>query len=85
MNLRQFLDELPRGGIARLAASLSISPVYLSQLAARQDGREPSAELAVLIERATGGVVTRRELRPNDYWLIWPEFLPPQPAGTHGR
>jgi len=29
---------------------------------------------AVAIERATGGLVTRLELRPHDGHLIWPEF-----------
>ena len=26
------------------------------------------------IERATGGQVTRRDLRPNDWQKIWPDF-----------
>ncbi|SPA44634.1 hypothetical protein CBM2629_A150436 [Cupriavidus taiwanensis] len=28
----------------------------------------------VAIERATGGAVSRKDLRPNDWHLIWPEF-----------
>jgi len=28
----------------------------------------------VAIEVATGGVVNRRDLRPNDWWKIWPEL-----------
>lgn len=28
----------------------------------------------VAIERATAGAVTRRDLRPNDWHLIWPEL-----------
>lgn len=27
------------------------------------------------IERATDGAVTRRDLRPDDWWLIWPELV----------
>ena len=27
------------------------------------------------IEAATGGKVTRRDLRPDDWWLIWPELI----------
>lgn len=73
MTLREFLDALPRGGVADFASKLGISSVYLSQLASRQDGREPSAELCVLIERESGGKVTRPELRTN--WKeIWPEL-----------
>lgn len=29
----------------------------------------------VAIERVTGGAVTRRDLRPDDWWLIWPELV----------
>lgn len=33
------------------------------------------AERCALLETATGGAVTRRELRPDDWWLIWPELV----------
>ena len=82
MNLRNYLDGLQRGGIAELATHLNISPVYMSQIAARQDGREPSPELALAIERATEGQVTRRDLRQEDYWLIWPEYSAPNDLGV---
>ena len=32
-------------------------------------------ELCVLIERESGGAVTRRDLRPDDWWRIWPELV----------
>lgn len=73
MNLRAFLDTLPRGGISEFAGRIGITPVYLSQLAAGQDGREPSPELCVLIERESGQV-TRKDLRPTDWQAIWPEL-----------
>ena len=85
MKLRSYLDGLARGGVAELATLLGISPIYLSQLAARQDGREPSPELALSVERATGGDVTRRDLRPDDYWLIWPDYQPPTKDKQHGQ
>lgn len=75
MNLRQYLDELPHGGIAGFAKSLEVSSVYLSQLAARQNGREPSPELCVRIENATSAKVRRWDLRPTDWHLIWPELV----------
>jgi DNA-binding transcriptional regulator YdaS (Cro superfamily) len=53
--------------------------VYLHQLAARQDGREPSPELCVVIERESGFKVRRQDLRPDDWRRIWPELA--QPAG----
>lgn len=75
MDLRKYLDELPRGGLADVAARLGISAVYVSQLAARQNNREASPELCVRIERATGGAVMRWNLRPDDWHLIWPELI----------
>ena len=36
--------------------------------------RACAPELAVAIERATSGAVTRQELRPNDFWKIWPDL-----------
>ncbi|UEP42724.1 transcriptional regulator [Burkholderia sp. B21-005] len=38
-------------------------------------GRRPIAiDKCVVIERITAGEVSRRELRPNDWQLIWPEL-----------
>lgn len=74
MNLRSYLDGLPRGGAANFAERLGVSKVYLAQLAARQDGREPSPELCVRIERETDRQVTRRDLR-DDWQAIWPELV----------
>lgn len=75
MNLKEYTDSLPRGGVSALASTLGISTVYLHQLAARQNGREPSAELSVLIERASQSSVMRWELRPEDWHRIWPELI----------
>ena len=36
--------------------------------------KQPSAKAATGIEQATNGHVTRRELRPDDWWQIWPEL-----------
>lgn len=41
--------------------------------------RIPSPVNCVAIEQATGGLVTRRDLRPNDWASIWPELA----AATH--
>jgi DNA-binding transcriptional regulator YdaS (Cro superfamily) len=83
MNLRAYLDQLPRGAITVFAAKVGITPVYLSQLAACQDGRAPSPELCVVIELATSKTVTRRDLRPADWQAIWPELIAPaKPADS---
>lgn len=75
MILKEYIDSRPRGSAPDLAAALSISVTYLYQLAARQDGREPSAQLCVLIEQATNAIVRRWDLRPDDWHRIWPELI----------
>ncbi len=74
MKLRSYLDTLPRGGVSEFATRIDVSPVYLSQLAAEQDDRVPSPALCVVIERESHQAVTRRDLRPADWHLIWPEL-----------
>ncbi len=63
------------GSLAALATAIGVSQSAPSMWKSR--GRVPS-EHCLAIERATAGVVTRAELRPDDYWLIWPDL--PQPA-----
>ena len=48
-----------------LADEVGTSPEYLWQLAVGWRGRRPRKAMALAIERATGGVVTRPELRPD--------------------
>jgi DNA-binding transcriptional regulator YdaS (Cro superfamily) len=80
MKLKKYLESLPRGGIGDFAEKSGISPIYLSQLASEQDDRVPSAELCVVIERMSGYVVSRQELRPKNWHLIWPELQEQVPA-----
>ncbi len=75
MDLRTFTTELPLGGMAAFASRLGITPVYLSQLAARQNGRLPSPELCVRMEVESARVVRRWHLRPDDWHRIWPELI----------
>lgn len=63
------------GSQAALARSLNVSAPTINQWA---KGVRPIPEkMAVAIESITKGVVTRRDLRPNDWYLIWPELVPP--------
>lgn len=48
---------------ARLAAALGVSEVYIRSMA--NGHRRVPAEMAAVIERHTGGAVTRAELRPD--------------------
>ena len=72
------------GGQAELARQLGVSPAAVAQW---RSGRRPLPIRHVMtIERATAGAVTRRDLRPDDAHLIWPDLAesepntPPAPA-----
>lgn len=60
------------GGVGKLAAALRVAQPVVSNWRAR--GTTPDAVHCVAIERATNGAVTRRDLRPDDWPLIWPEL-----------
>ena len=62
MNLSEYAEK---HGRAELAEALQTSPAYVSQLASGH--RRITAEMAIKIERATNGEVTRHELRPDLY------------------
>lgn len=71
MNLNSYLDS----GIetaTSLAAKIGVTPAFVSQW--RTGFRPIPVERCAAIERATGGAVTRKELRPDDWHLIWPEL-----------
>jgi len=53
------------------------SDAQIRQWQHRYGGRLPSAENCLGLERATEGAVTRQALRPDDYWLIWPDLPAP--------
>jgi len=72
----RLLDHLQARGAQRaLAEKLKIPPVLISQWANLR--RPIPADRCVEIERATDGVVTRKDLRPDDWHRIWPELLEP--------
>ena len=71
MDIKTYIQENP-GAATKLAAFLGIPLTYLSQMAS--GGRAVSPVRAVAIEKATNGVVTRQDLRPNDWDAIWPEL-----------
>lgn len=60
------------GGVSALADSIGFSQSGVSNWRAR--GSVP-VEHCAAIEQATAGAVTRRDLRPNDWWRIWPELV----------
>ncbi|TAN28285.1 MAG: hypothetical protein EPN31_09035 [Castellaniella sp.] len=60
------------GGMTKLANKLGIPVPVVSGWAA---GTRPVPIIrCVEIEELTGGEVTRKQLRPHDWWQIWPEL-----------
>lgn len=77
MDLKTYIAESPRGSATKLASELGVSLSYLSQMIG---GQSPiSAERCVVIEKATDGQVTRKDLHPDDWEKIWPELVQPLP------
>lgn len=73
------------GSASALARALKVTPQAVCFW--RDGKRAVPAERCSDIERATNGTVSRRDLRPNDWHLIWPELIekaqPDQQRGSH--
>ena len=63
MNLKQYFKDEPDGAKKEMAEHLGITPTWLGLLLRK--ARRPSPELAKKIEKATQGLVTKKELRPD--------------------
>jgi len=84
MNLHDYLQSPGALTPKQLCESAGIKNAdQLRQWRFGYGGRKPDAPYCVAIERATGGQVTRQELRPDDYWLIWPDL--PAPAHAEAK
>ena len=68
MQLKEYISNLDTKTLKTISANLGISYLYLYQIASHY--RMPSPRLAVAIEKATSGQVSRYELRP-DAKEIW--------------
>ena len=89
MTLTNYLRSRPRGALRWLADAIGVNQSDVSNWAT---GRRPVPAIrCVAIERATDRAVTRPELRPDDWHLIWPELAgvpspiasaPEKPEGT---
>jgi len=80
MKLIEYVKD--RGSQRGLADKIGITPVLISQWANKL--RPVPPERCVEIERATGGQVARKDLRPDDWHKIWPELVEGDP-GHAGR
>jgi DNA-binding transcriptional regulator YdaS (Cro superfamily) len=63
MNLKQYFKDEPYGSKKEMAEHLGITQTWLGLLL--REARKPSPELAKKIEKATQGLVTAKELRPD--------------------
>lgn len=64
------------GGQSALADAIGVKQQHVWNWLNRP-GHVP-VEHCAAIEAATGGAVTRRELRPDDWFRIWPELVTPE-------
>ena len=72
MNLKTYMASLAPTERDVFAESVVSTRGHLQNIA--YGYRTCAPELAVLIEKATNGAVTRQELRPDDWQAIWPEL-----------
>lgn len=71
MDINQYLQKADVTQ-SEFAQSIGVAQSFLWQVLS---GRRPvPVERCADIERATGGAVTRRDLRPDDWHRIWPEL-----------
>jgi DNA-binding transcriptional regulator YdaS (Cro superfamily) len=63
MNLKQYFKDEPYGSKKEMADHLGITQTWLGLLIRK--ARRPSPELAKKIQKATTGLVTAKELRPD--------------------
>lgn len=61
------------GSQKALSDALGVTPATVNQWVSGV--RPVPVERCPAIESATNGAVTRRDLRPDDWWLIWPELV----------
>jgi DNA-binding transcriptional regulator YdaS (Cro superfamily) len=79
MDIKTYLSQ-ERGRQAALAKAIGAHAPDVSRWA---DGKRPiPLEYGAAIESATGGLVTRREMFPNDWARVWPELVERPTATT---
>jgi len=63
------------GGTVKVAKMCDVEPAAVSQWRKNGIPREQLLFLGARIEKESHGLVTRQDLFPNNYCLIWPELL----------
>lgn len=70
MDLDTYLAKIETA--SSLSKRTGIIQVLLSQW--RKKVRPVPFDKCVIIEKTTNGIVTRKDLRPDDWFVIWPEL-----------
>jgi len=72
------------GGTAKVARMCKVDPAAVSNWRVRGIPADKFMFLGARIETESHGLVTRQDLFPKNYFLIWPELLPKNNAfGKH--
>lgn len=69
MDLHSYIRPLTVAELEAFAVAVGTTIGHLRNVAYKS--RKASAALAMQVEIETKGAVSRRELRPDDWWLIW--------------
>ena len=78
MKLKNYLSERGRGAIAELAKAIGGFSSDISGYIKEESPKPVPPKTCVAIEKATTGKVTRKDLRPEDYWEWWPDLAAPE-------
>jgi DNA-binding transcriptional regulator YdaS (Cro superfamily) len=78
MTLIEYINSLSPEDRSRFEGVAGTSIGYLRKAASAK--QVLGAATCVGVERASGGVITRKQLRPEDWHLIWPELAAPEAA-----
>ena len=75
MDLSSYFKTAGSLSVSELRQAIGVrSDAQIRQWQHGYANRRPRPQACVSIERATGGAVTRQDLRPDDWHLIWPEL-----------
>lgn len=88
MDLNSYLSSPAALSVAQLRSRMAElgylvkDDAQIRQWRVRYKGRQPSPKNCMGLELASGGVMRRQDLRPLDYWVVWPELQRPQAEKT---
>lgn len=63
------------GGTSKVAKMCEIAPAAVSAWRTRGIPADKFMFLGARIEKESNGLVSRKDLFPTNFWLLWPEML----------